>query len=117
MSIRIERAVWPDVEDKPKWELPVIQTEYGEIWKMKADLFDMSPEGKQLRALDGWKEHTKNGVAPAKNGALVDVIFRNGESSMMCVIGKRFDGADDWTITNDPRDVVEYKLLGNGILA
>lgn len=117
MGLRIERA--PDVEatERPEWTLPVIQTEYGEIWKMKPDLFDMTPEGVAARAALGWKKHTKNGEAPAKKGALVDVIFRNGESSMMCVIGKRFDGADDWTITGDPRDVVEYKLHGNGIIA
>ena len=117
MSIRIERAPEEAFVEKPKWVLPTKMTEYGEVWKMKPDLFDMTPEGVAARAEQGWKKHTKNGEAPAKNGALVDVIFRNGESSMMCVIGKRFDGADDWTITGDPRDVVEYKLLGNGIFA
>lgn len=95
--------------------LPIKDEGYGEVVKLKADLYDMSPEAVELRAADGWLKNT--GKAPLKDGAAVDVIYRNGESSNRCRIGKRFDGATDWSMTGDPRDIMEYKIKGNGIFA
>lgn len=96
--------------------LPVKETPYGEVVKLKPDLYDMSDEAVAQRSEEGWKRNA-SGKPPAKDGASADVIYRNGESSKRCRIGRPFDGASDWSLTNDPRDIVEYKLLGNGIFA
>lgn len=98
-----------------QYELSIKDEGYGPVVQLKAEPYDMSPAGVKLRAADGWLKNT--GKAPAANGASCDVIYRNGESSGRCRIGKSFDGATDWTVSGDPRDIVEYKMLGNGIFA
>lgn len=95
--------------------LPIRQEAYGEVVQLKPDLITFEPEIVSERAAEGWQRNT--GKAPAKDGASVDVIYRNGESSQRCRIGKAFDGAADWSLTGDPRDIVEYRILGNGIFA
>lgn len=98
-----------------QYKLQLRQMEYGEVVALKPDPASFEPEAVTERAAEGWQKNT--GKAPAKDGCSVDVIYRNGESSSRCRIGKAFDGAADWTLTNDPRDIVEYRLLGNGIFA
>lgn len=95
--------------------VPVRQEAYGEVVALKPDPASFEPEAVTARQTEGWQKNT--GKAPAPNGCSVDVIYRNGETSARCRIGKSFDGAVDWTITGDPRDIVEYRLLGNGIFA
>ena len=97
------------------FQLKVKQEPYGEVVVLKADPMSFEPEIVAERVTEGWQKNT--GKPPAKDGCSVDVIYRNGESSIRCRIGKAFDGANDWTLTGDPRDIIEYKLLGNGIFA